>query len=100
MFLLHVAPSYGAIKETLTSEQRDKIETDLLRNMADFLSVGAPETFNKVHNHGTWATAAVGLTGYAIGDDEYVEKALLGLDKSGEFCIKAFCDFCAGCREK
>ena len=84
MFLLHTAPSYGAVKETLSEEQRDKIETDLLRNMADFLSVGAPETFNKVHNHGTWATAAVGLTGYAIGDDEYVEQALMGLDKSGE----------------
>ena len=84
MFLLHTAPSYGAVKETLSEEQRNKIETDLLRNMADFLSVGAPETFNKVHNHGTWATAAVGLTGYAIGDDEYVEQALMGLDKSGE----------------
>lgn len=84
MFLLNVSQSYGAIKETLTQEQRDKIETDLLRNMADFLSVGAPETFNKVHNHGTWATAAVGLTGYAIGDDEYVEQALMGLDKSGD----------------
>jgi len=84
MFLLHVSQSYAAVKETLTAEQRDKIETDLLRNMADFLSVGAPETFNKVHNHGTWATAAVGLTGYAIGDDDYVEQALLGLDKSGE----------------
>jgi len=79
----NVSQSYAAIKDTLTQEQRDKIETDLLRNMADFLSVGAPETFNKVHNHGTWATAAVGLTGYAIGDDNYVEQALLGLDKSG-----------------
>lgn len=84
MFLLNIAQSYDAIKETLTAEQREKVETDLLRNMADFLSVGAPETFNKVHNHGTWATAAVGLTGYAIGDDEYVEQALLGLDKSGD----------------
>ena len=84
MWLLNVAQCYDAIKDTLTDEQREKIETDLLRNMADFLSVGAPETFNKVHNHGTWATAAVGLTGYAIGDDEYVEQALLGLDKSGE----------------
>ena len=84
MWLLNVSQSYGAIKDTLTQEQRDKIETDLLRNMADFLSVGAPETFNKVHNHGTWATAAVGLTGYAIGDDNYVEQALLGLDKSGD----------------
>jgi len=84
MWLLNVAQTYDAIKGTLTDEQRDKIEKDLLRNMADFLSVGAPETFDKVHNHGTWATAAVGLTGYAIGDDEYVEQALLGLDKSGE----------------
>ena len=84
MFLLNVSQSYGAIKETLTPEQREKIETNLLRNMADFLSDGSPETFNKVHNHGTWATAAVGLTGYAIGDEDYVEQALLGLDKSGE----------------
>ena len=84
MWLLNVAQTYDAVKDTLTDAQREKIETDLLRNMADFLSVGAPETFNKVHNHGTWATAAVGLTGYAIGDDEYVEQALLGLDKSRE----------------
>jgi len=84
MWLLHVSQSYGAIKETLTDEQRGVIEGDLLRNMAEFLSDGSPETFNKVHNHGTWATAAVGLTGYAIGDDDYVEQALLGLDKSGD----------------
>lgn len=84
MWLLHVSQSYGAIKETLTEEQRAKIETDVLRNMSEFLSDGSPETFNKVHNHGTWATAAVGLTGYAIGDEDYVEQALLGLDKSGE----------------
>jgi hypothetical protein len=84
MFLLNVSQTYAAIKDKLSDAQRQNIETDLLRNMADFLSVGAPETFNKVHNHGTWATAAVGLTGYAIGDEEYVEQALLGLDKSGE----------------
>ena len=84
MFLLNISQTYAAIKDTLSDEQKQTIETDLLRNMADFLSVGAPETFNKVHNHGTWATAAVGLTGYAIGDDDYVEQALLGLDKSGE----------------
>lgn len=84
MWLLHVAQSYGAVKDVLTETQRQKIEADLLRNMAEFMSDGSPETFNKVHNHGTWATAAVGLTGYAIGDDDYVEQALLGLDKSGD----------------
>jgi len=84
MFLLNTSQTYDATKDTLTAEQKEQIETNLLRNMADFLSVGAPETFNKVHNHGTWATAAVGLTGYAIDDEEYVQQALLGLDKSGE----------------
>ena len=83
-WLVHVSQSYGAIKDTLSQEQQDKIETDLLRNVAEFLSDGSPETFNKIHNHGTWATAAVGLTGYAIGDDDYVEQALMGLDKSGD----------------
>lgn len=83
-WLLHVSQSYAAIKDTLSPEQRDTIETDLLREVAKFLSVDAPETFDKIHNHGTWATAAVGLTGYAIGDMDYVEQALMGLDKSGE----------------
>ena len=84
MWLLNVSQSYAAIKDTLSEEQRQDIETNVLRNMAEFLSDGSPETFNKVHNHGTWATAAVGLTGYAIGDNDYVEQALMGLDKSGE----------------
>jgi hypothetical protein len=83
-WLLHVSQGYGAIKAALSPEQRSKIETDLLQNMAEFLSDGSPETFDKIHNHGTWATAAVGLTGYAIGNDDYVQQALLGLDKSGD----------------
>ena len=83
-WLVHVSQAYGAVKDTLTDDRKTHIEQNLLRNMASFLSVEAPETFNKIHNHGTWATAAVGLTGYAIGDQDYVEQALLGLDKSGE----------------
>ncbi len=83
-WLVHVAQGYGAVKDRLSDEARAHIETNLLRNMADFLSKGSPETFDKIHNHGTWATAAVGLTGFAIGDDDYVEQALMGLDKSGQ----------------
>ncbi len=83
-WLVHVAQAYGAIKPTLSDKQQHHIETNLLRNMADFLSEGSPQTFNKIHNHGTWANAAVGITGYAIGDKDYTQKALLGLDKSGQ----------------
>ena len=83
-WLVHASQGYGAIKDTLDEQSREHIETNLLRNMSEFLSDGSPETFNKIHNHGTWATAAVGLTGYAIGDEDYVEQALMGLDKSGD----------------
>ena len=83
-WLVHVSQAYEAVKGTLSDDQKSHIEQNLLRNMANFLSVEAPETFDKIHNHGTWATAAVGLTGYAIGDDNYVEQALMGLDKTGE----------------
>jgi hypothetical protein len=82
-WLVHAAQGFEAVKDTLSLEKSLKIETNLLRNIAEFLSDGSPETFDKIHNHGTWATAAVGLTGYAIGDDDYVQQALLGLDKSG-----------------
>ena len=83
-WLVHVSQGYGAVLDTLSEEQREHIETNLLRQIADFLSEGSPETFDKIHNHGTWATAAVGMTGYVIGDKEYSDKALLGLDKSGK----------------
>ncbi|MEQ9315527.1 MAG: heparinase II/III family protein, partial [Henriciella sp.] len=43
-----------------------------------------PDTFNKIHNHGTWAVAAVGMTGYALDEDAWVKQALLGLDQSGD----------------
>lgn len=75
---------YDAIKSALTEEERERIETGVLRPVASFLSEGAPETFNKIHNHGTWATAAVGMTGYVLDDHSLVEKALYGLDLSGQ----------------
>jgi oligo-alginate lyase len=72
------------IIDTLEPGQRSTIEHGILRPLADFISVQSPETFDRIHNHGTWAVAAVGMTGYAIGDDEYVQKALYGLNRDGK----------------
>ena len=83
-WLVYVIQGYDAIKDDLTEDERSKIETGLIRPMADFLSEGSPQTFNRIHNHGTWAAAAVGMTGYVLEDRDYVDKALYGLDKSGE----------------
>src|SRR3546814_12792758 len=52
--------------------------------MARFLSDGSPQVINRIHNHATWAAAGVGLSGYLLGDRDLVDKALLGLDKSGQ----------------
>ncbi|WP_411817451.1 heparinase II/III family protein [Hyphococcus sp. DH-69] len=84
-WLVYTIQGYDSVKETLSADAREKIENDLLREVSKFLSQGSPETFNKIHNHGTWATAAVGMTGYVIGDNDLVEQALLGLDKSGDY---------------
>ena len=84
MWLVYSIQGYDAIYDYLDEETRATIEGDLLRPMAEFLSVGQPETFDKIHNHGTWAVAAVGMTGYVIGDDSYVQRALYGLNGDGE----------------
>ncbi len=83
VWLVVAIQGYDAIKGNLSPDEREKIETGVLRPVATFLSEGSPETFNKIHNHGTWATAAVGMTGYVLGDQSMVEKALFGLDLSG-----------------
>ena len=84
VWLVYAIQGFDAIKSTLTTVERQRIESELLRPMADFLSVGSPKTFDRIHNHGTWAAAAVGMTGYVLDDRDYVEQALLGLGKDGE----------------
>jgi len=83
VWLFHVIQAYDLVREDLSEDDRDIIENNLLRPVAHFLSEGQPSTFNKIHNHGTWATAAVGMAGYVLGEDEWVSKALYGLDQSG-----------------
>lgn len=90
VWLMHTSIAYDCIYETLTKKQRDFIEKNLLLNMADFIMNGCEgqrknnEMFNRMHNHATWATAAVGMTGFATGREDLVKKALYGSDGTGE----------------
>ena len=84
MWLVYTIQAYDLIHDALDASQRTTIEQQLLRPVALFLSEGQPSTFNKVHNHGTWATAGVGMAGYVLDEPEWVEKALYDLDKSGQ----------------
>ena len=84
VWLVYTSQAYDLILPSLSDGEKEKIEQGLFRPIVRFLSVESPETFNKVHNHGTWTTAAVGMTGYVLGEPEWVEQALYGLDKSGK----------------
>ncbi|MEL6868357.1 MAG: alginate lyase family protein [Pseudomonadota bacterium] len=82
-WLLYASQGYDAIYEWLSAEDRARLEQNLFRPFADFLSVGNPQFFNRVHNHSTWGSAAVGMIGLVMRDDELVQRALYGLAEDG-----------------
>lgn len=90
VWLVHTAVAYDCVYDYLTEQERRTIEGDLLRPVADFIMNGLEgnrtnnAVFNRMHNHGTWATAGVGMIGLAMGDQELVDRALYGSDKTGK----------------
>ncbi|MBN8429478.1 alginate lyase family protein [Microbulbifer salipaludis] len=84
VWLVYTIQAYDLILPSLTDAEAKKIEQGAIRPVARFLSIDSPKTFNKVHNHGTWLTAGVGMAGYVLDEPEWVEQALLDLDKSGK----------------
>ena len=83
VWLVHAVQGYGDIRDTLSDADRTRIDDQVFRRAAHFLSVESEATFNRIHNHATWATAGVGMTGYLLGDQDMVDRALLGSDKTG-----------------
>ncbi len=83
MWVVHAVRAYEIIRDDLSVQDRRRIDDDVFRRAADFLSVDSEETFNRIHNHATWATAGVGMTGYVLGDDELVQRALYGTAGDG-----------------
>ena len=85
MWLVYTIQAYDLIHDSLSAEHIKTIEDDLLRPVSLFTSVGQPSTFNKVHNHGTWATAGVGMAGLCIRRARVGRKiAVYDLEKSGK----------------
>ncbi|RVU84627.1 chondroitin lyase [Leucothrix sargassi] len=79
MWMLYASCAYSCIYHTLTDDQKRHIEDDLFKQMIEMFVVTYGHDFDIVHNHGLWAVAAVGICGYAINDQESVDKALYGL---------------------
>ncbi|TBN03660.1 alginate lyase family protein [Hyunsoonleella flava] len=78
-WLVYASQAYDCIYDYLSSEERNKLETELFRPFADFISRGNPQFFNRVHNHSTWGNVAVGMIALAMDDDSLLQRALYGL---------------------
>ena len=78
-WLVYCSQAYDCIHEYLSEEQRQLLESELFIPYADFISQGNPRFFNRIHNHSTWANAAVGMVALAIDNDTLLNKALYGL---------------------
>ncbi len=84
VWLVNSIQGYEYIRDELSDEDRKIIDNQLFRPAVEFLSVESQATFDRIHNHATWATAGVGMTGYLLGDQDMVDRALYGSDKSGK----------------
>jgi len=82
-WLVYVSQAYDCIYNYLSKKERKILEEDLFIPFANFLSIENPRFFNRIHNHSTWANAAVGMIGLAMNNEELIQRALYGLESDG-----------------
>lgn len=79
-WLVYTSQAYDCIYDWLDDQTVKKLNEELFRPFAEYISIGNPQFFNRIHNHSTWGNAAVGMIGLVMGDEELVDWALYGLD--------------------
>jgi oligo-alginate lyase len=82
-WLVYVSQAYDCVYDFISPVDRSIIEKDLFKPFADFISIGSPQFFNRVHNHSTWGNVGVGMIGLVMNDSELVNRALYGLKEDG-----------------
>ena len=82
-WLVYCSQAYDCVYDFLTEKERNNLEQNLFRPLADFISIENPKFFNRIHNHSTWGNAAVGMIGLVMNDEELIERALYGLKNDG-----------------
>jgi hypothetical protein len=82
-WLVYVSQAYDCIHPYLSKKERKHLEKNLFRPFADYISIQNPQYFNRIHNHSTWGSAAVGMIGLVMQDEELIQRALYGLKQDG-----------------
>ncbi len=84
VWLSRVSQAYDCIYDSLTPAERSRFEQNIFRPRVKFITEDCQREFDKIHNHGTWAVTAVGMIGYAMGDETMVRQALYGSKMDGK----------------
>ncbi len=79
-WLVYTSQAYDCIYEWVDKKTRKKLNQELFRPYAEYISIENPQFFNRIHNHSTWGNAGVGMIGLVMDDEELVTWALNGLD--------------------
>ena len=82
-WLVYVAQAYDCVYDFMSKKERDFVEKDLFRPLAEWISTDNPKFYNRVHNHSTWGNAGVGMIGLVMNDKELIQRALYGLENDG-----------------
>lgn len=83
VWLVHVSQAYDCIYDWLSVNDRKIFEKNIFQPMIEWFTVRNGKEFDRIHNHGTWSVAAVGMIGYVLGDQNLVDMALYGTKKDG-----------------
>ncbi len=75
--------AYSCVAHEMTDAQRNHIVEKLFEPMLDMFTNKYGHDFDRIHNHGIWAVAAVGICGLVLGKREYLEMAVYGQANNG-----------------
>ncbi|MBS9849342.1 heparinase II/III domain-containing protein [Vibrio alginolyticus] len=80
-WLMFTSLAYSCVASVMTAEERTAVVERIFEPMLDMFTVKYAHDFDRIHNHGIWAVAAVGICGLAIGKPEYLEMSVYGQDR-------------------
>ncbi|HDM8199084.1 TPA: heparinase II/III family protein [Vibrio harveyi] len=80
-WLMFTSLAYSCVASVMTEEERTAVVERIFEPMLDMFTVKYAHDFDRIHNHGIWAVAAVGICGLAIGKPKYLEMSVYGQDR-------------------
>ncbi len=81
-WMMFTSLAYSCVASTMTDDERQAVIEGIFEPMLEMCTVKYGDGFDRIHNHGMWAVAAVGICGLVTGKREYLEMAVYGADRN------------------